>query len=151
MVEAVGAVTGDGGTISRSLLVAGLRCLDLDTEMEMASPELIVRYRRLAFDFILEPQGLKLIGRCAARQRGTLLADDWQRALWIQPALQPQPAVNLVRALAPENDIQVPASEVTERLLRHLPLPPLRAPAGPDRLAAPPRARLLPGANPGLR
>jgi hypothetical protein len=151
MVEAIGAVTGDGGTISRSLLVAGQQYLNLDAETETVSPDLIIRYRRLAFDFILEPQGLKLIGRCPNRQRGTLLADDSQRALWIQPVLQPQPAVNLVRALAPENDIQVPASEVTERLLRHLPLPPLRAPAGLDRMAMPPRAKLRPGAAPGLR
>jgi hypothetical protein len=150
MVEAIGAVTGAGGTISRSLLAAGQRCLNLDAETDTASPELIVRYRRLAFDFILDAEGLKLIGRCPSRQRGTLLADEWQRSLWIQPALQPQPAVNLVRALAPENDIQVPASEVTERLLRHLPLPPLRAPAGADRMATPPRAKLRPGATPGL-
>ena len=73
MTEAAGAVTGSGGTISRSLLAAGERCLNLDAETETASTELIVRYRRLAFDFILEPQGLKLIGRCPSRQRGTTL------------------------------------------------------------------------------
>jgi hypothetical protein len=151
MVEAVGAVTGNGGTVSRSLLTAGERCLNLDAETETASPELIVRYRRMAFDFILDAEGLKLIGRCPSRQRGTLLMDDWQRALWIQPALQPQPAVNLVRALAPENDIQVPASEVTGWLINVLPFPPLRKPAGADRTAMPPRAKLLPGAHPGLR
>ena len=46
MVEAIGAVTGNGGTVSRSLLAAGQRCLNLDAETDTSSPELIPHSRQ---------------------------------------------------------------------------------------------------------
>ena len=144
LVEAAGSVTSMGGTISRSLVQAGRGQLHFDTTAPHPPREAIIRYQRLAFDFMIDQHGLKLSGRCPGPARGTLLADD-EHALWTQPAIQPQPVAALLRTLAPGNEILVPAAESSELLMRHLPLPPLVSPSDPDGREPEPRAKLRVG------
>lgn len=130
LTEAAGSIAASGGTISRSLLEAGRQSMALGGPAVYAENDTMIRYDRLALDFIFEGYGLKLIGRCPTQQRGTLLSGSG-RALWVQPALQPQPVVNLVRMLAPANEAQVPAGDLAQQLLRHLPVAPIVSPAPP--------------------
>jgi len=126
VTAAAGEVRGGKGRVSRSLLQAGSEWLGLrgfDPGLpHSAGPttEQMAFFHRLAFDFMITPDGLVLTGRCT-EQPGAMLVDS-TRVFWTQPAVQPQPVVNLVRVLVPQSEVQVPATAETETLLRHLPL-----------------------------
>ena len=58
-----------------------------------------------------------------------------------EPKAQPQPVLNLVRALVPQTALQVPASRETDELTRVLPVPAVGVPPGQE--GALPNARSL--------
>jgi hypothetical protein len=139
ITEAAGALRGTAGEISSSLLVAGRKALHLEGHPNLESSVAIESYDRLAVDFVIEPEGLTLLGRCGPTE--ALLVQNGH-ALWKQPAQQPQPVVTLVRALVPANEVQVPAAGETDLLLRHLPLAPIQPPLSADGTPTTPHARL---------
>jgi hypothetical protein len=139
ITEAAGALRGTAGQISTSLLAAGAEALHLEAGERQRTSAKIEPYDRLAVDFVIEPQGLTLLGRCGPTE--ALLVRNGE-ALWKQPREQPQPVVGLVRALVPANEVQVPAAGETDLLLRHLPLAPIKPPVGADGTPALPRTRL---------
>lgn len=132
LVSSAGTLTVARGIVSRSLLVAaasdeGLR-LELSPRVA-ESDDSLLRFHELAFGFELTVEGLQIAGQCAGEQAGVLITDA--QGPLLSEATQPLvPAVAIVRVLAPQNEIQVPASLQTETLLRWLPLPPL-APVAP--------------------
>jgi hypothetical protein len=139
ITEAAGALRGTAGQISASLLAAGCEALHLEGNRTKPASAKIEPYDRLALDFIIEPEGLTLLGRCGPTE--ALLVRNGE-ALWKQPPEQPQPVVALVRALVPANEVQVPAAVETDLLLRHLPLAPIKPPLGARGTPAAPHARL---------
>ena len=85
------------------------------------------------------PDGLRLQGRCASPQYGTILTDR-RGAVLVEPKLRCQPVLGLIRALVPQSELQVPATRQTDWLIRHLPVPQIvRRPAAEP---AVPRARV---------
>jgi hypothetical protein len=132
-------VAAGPGTIDHSLLAAAVDRLGLVADAESLPAGELVRYEQLAFSATLDAQGLRLRGRCAAAEPGTILSDG-RRLLLGESQQQPAPAVALVRTLVPQNAVQVPASRQTDWLLRHLPLPEVMAIPGAE--AVPPHARV---------
>ena len=85
----------------------------------------------MALSATLDAQGLRLRGRCADAEPGTILSDGRHRLLG-EPSQQPQPVAALVQTLVPQSTVQVPASRQTDWLLRHLPVPEVIPPAGAE-------------------
>jgi hypothetical protein len=142
VVEAAGSIESGGGVVGRSLLEAATS----DATLQWSVPEAVLenqqpywKYRQLSLAFELSAQGLQLTGHCEGAEPGTIIAaaDGALAREGSQPWLS---AVAVVRWLAPQNEIQVPASLATEGLLRALPLPPMVG--GETAVASPPRPRL---------
>ncbi|MFM7070168.1 MAG: hypothetical protein ACKO38_00035 [Planctomycetota bacterium] len=142
VVEAAGSIESGGGVVGHSLLAAAAS----DATLQWAVPTPVLdsvqpywKYRQLSMAFELSAQGLQLTGHCEGAEPGTTIAaaDGPLAREGSQPWLS---AVSVVRWLAPQNEIQVPASLATEGLLRALPLPPMVG--GETAVASPPRPRL---------
>ena len=135
--DAAGSLRCGGGVVSTSLVAEVAKAFQLRIEPRRADNEEPLRaYRQLALGFQLDAKGIQLRGLCEGGQPGTLLADASGTWVGDSPA-EPVPAVALARALSPQNDLQVPATEEADLLLRALPLP---AASAPRTLAArPPR------------
>ncbi len=142
VVEAAGSIESGGGVVGHSLLAAAAS----DSTLQWAVPAPVLdsaqpywKYRQLSMAFELSAQGLQLTGHCDGAEPGTIIAaaDGPLAREGAQPWLS---AVAVVRWLAPQNEIQVPASLATEGLLRALPLPPMVG--GETAVASPPRPRL---------
>jgi len=123
--EARGNVRGGAGWISRSLLAACAAQWGLTAENPRTQSDL-APYERLAFDFQLDGQGLRLIPPADAD--GALMVDRYGRLL-SQPNSAPIPVTRLVQLLLPPSDHQMPACRQSERLLPWLPLPETLPPA----------------------
>jgi hypothetical protein len=80
------------------------------------------RFRKLAFAFTLDDEGLSVTGRCDEGDSGAIVLDA-KGTLLSDPPERVIPTLALVRALAPRSELQVPAAKETDLLLRLLPLP----------------------------
>ena len=115
------------GTASRSLLHTVTRVLNLVGRDDFAVPDARpLDYKDLQLGFEINTSGLTLLGHCENVEPGTIMTDT-HGSLLRQPQRQPIPVVRLIRALVPNQDVLVPATQQTESLLRVLPLPPLAA------------------------
>jgi hypothetical protein len=123
------------GTIDRSLMESTVDCLGLTPGPDPIPDGDVLRYEQLAFSATLDVQGLRLYGRCSTAGPGTILSSGRRCLLAESPQQQPAPVVSLVRALVPQSAIQVPATRQTDWLLRHLPVPEVRSPAGVEAAA----------------
>jgi len=119
--QASGAISAGPGVVSRSLIEALVERLKLTPAVETGTLRELVSYEQLAAAFEIDTSGLKLAGRC--RSPGAILVDRY-RPLLLNPASQPQPVVALLQTLVPANEVQVPATDQTDWLMRHLPVPP---------------------------
>lgn len=119
------------GVIDRSLIVAAVERLGLAPSVRRLPAEGRVPYEELAFSATLDAEGLRICGRCATSEPGTVLSDS-RGVLLSQPQQQPVPAVALVRTLVPQSVVQVPATRQTNWLLDHLPIPDVIPPAAND-------------------
>ena len=130
IVEAAGTLVSTGGVVHRSLLEAAAQTSTLRLTLSSRikeGEEPLWKYRELAIGFNLDADGLTITGNCASAAPGTILSD--RTGVLVAEAKQPTvAAVALVRTLAPQNEIQVPASQETNRLLEILPVPALLAP-----------------------
>ena len=129
-----------GGRISRSLLVAAERHMQLKNDADESGPE-IVPFRRLAIGFRIDGERLRLSGSADASAPGVLITNHTGPILEVPPK-HAVSAVALARVLVPDSQVQVPATEQTRALVRLLPVPSL-APAQSARRAHVP-TRLAP-------
>ncbi|MFO0901929.1 MAG: hypothetical protein U0939_02950 [Pirellulales bacterium] len=126
LIDAAGTLTSGGGAVSRSLLASASDENALQWQMSprvAENEQPLWRYRELAFGFQLNDQGIQIAGQCSGADPGAIFADAHGPLV----SEGPQPwlsTVAAVRFLAPQSEIQVPASVATEGLLRRLPLPP---------------------------
>ena len=118
------------------MIVAAAERLKLTPGADTARLRDLVSYEELSADFEIDASGLSLAGRCSTP--GAIMVDR-SGTLLGNPASQPQPVVALLRTLVPANEVQVPATDQTDRLMRLLPVPPIELPEGE---ATPPTARL---------
>jgi hypothetical protein len=86
--------------------------------------------------FVIDTQGLRLIGACDASAPGALLVSI-DGLLWQQPLEPVLGVAQLVRTLVPRNDVLVPATAASDWLMRHLPLPDARPPRDPGSARVP--------------
>ena len=129
LTAASGSLACQGGVVSRSLLSAAAESLLLaGSDRVLQSDEPLWRFRQLEFAFAMDGNGLAITGLCQGPQPGGIVADA-QGPLLADSPEQLVPTVALVRTLAPQNEIQVPASRETDILLRALPLPTVIAPS----------------------
>ena len=152
LVEGSATLVAGPGTVGRSLMSAAVERLGLvPAEKALAADSSPLRpkvdeknedaddripYQRLAFSAMLDADGLRIRGRCATDEPGTVLRDADGRLLG-EPK-SPCPVVALVQMLASPSLVQVPAGRQTDWLLRHLPIPAITTPPGDK----PPTARL---------
>ena len=134
LVEAAGALSSDGGTISVSLLTAAAESLKLGSNVSHGEQaDTLLGYQKLAFGFQIDGSGLQLSGLCDERQEGALLVGE-SGSLLLDSRGQLIPSIALARALVPQSELQVPATTATEQILRVLPLPsPTLPPSGTAR------------------
>lgn len=123
LVEAAGALTANGGVISRSLLIAAADSLKLGSNpIRDEQADTLLAYQQLAFGFQIDGAGLQLSGQCDGNQEGVLLVGT-SGELLLNSQAQLMPSIALTRALVPQSEFHVPATTATEQLIRALPLP----------------------------
>ncbi len=122
LIEATGNLTAGPGVIGRSLVSAGIQNLKLARDSDSVTTSAMLKYERLACDFLINSAGLHLEGRCQSDTRGALLVDFDRHAVWVEPD-GPQPIVALLRMLVPQSEVQAPVTRETDWLMRHLPIP----------------------------
>lgn len=128
LLEAAGTVLSRDGTVSRSLLEACARPdatqLRLDPRVAEADQPLW-RYKELSLGFRVDGESLSLKGLCTRTEQGVILSDN-EGPLLKESLQNTVPAVALVRALAPQAELQVPASQETRRMINMLAIPKLK-------------------------
>ncbi|HEX4131236.1 MAG TPA: hypothetical protein VHZ24_14445 [Pirellulales bacterium] len=143
LVEAAVGITAGPGVVSRSLVASVADTLHLAASAPLLA-EPMLNFEQMAFEVTIDGDGMRFLGVAPAEARGAMLVDvprpGVRRALWLQPEQQPQPVVAVLRALVPQSEMQVPANPESEWLIRHLPVPPLVAPA--EATARPPTVHL---------
>jgi hypothetical protein len=137
--EASGAIVAGPGVISRSLLEAAAKHLGLSCNVDLASLDDQVAYDQLALAVYLDQQGLQIEGRCSSNDHAVITTKRRQ-SLLSEGMSQPQPVTALIQTLVPDSILQVPATNQTDWLVSHLPMPPVVAP--PTREAALPAPHL---------
>ena len=138
-------VAGPGITgravVSRSLIDAAVGQFGMVRGAASNTPGDLVPYEQLALAFLIDSQGVRLQGRCAAGGPGAVLIDRYSRLLSESP--QPaRPVVTLLQMLVPANELQVPATRQTEWLMRHLPVAQIVPSQGAEARAPQARVRM---------
>ncbi len=119
-----GSVAAEQGVVDLHFLRA------LNREMHIAAPsELLASknekqsFSQLGFDFRLDVEnGLYLQGTCPGPLQGAMIVGE-SNPLLLQPQRPHLTAVSLIRALAPQSDVQTPATQQTRTLINALPVP----------------------------
>ena len=128
--SAGGKITAGPGAVSNSLVQSALVHLRLQGATESkAGPDQLLPYRRLAFAFAINSEGLALHGE-AAQTPGAMLVDDHGKILLHEPSVLSQPVVSLARTLVPQSEVQVPATRESAALVRTLPVPSIEGASG---------------------
>ena len=130
-------ITAESGMVSRSLLDSAVASLGLSGPKQPAPPQSLVPYNRLALEFLLDSQGLKLLGQCPPGGSGTVLAGSHGPVLAGATGSQPWPIAALLQVLAPAGVARIPVAPQTEALLRRLPFPTLAVSPTSDTIASP--------------
>jgi hypothetical protein len=147
LVELRGTMQAHDGAISHSLLSAAQEHLGLVlvTDNSSIQPGRATAYRQLSLGFALNDRAISLTGSADPTQPGILLANAAGPILQAPPQ-HAAPAVNLLRALLPDNQYQVPATRQTDALVRLLPVPDLAPAQTASRPASHVPTRLAPAA-----
>ena len=150
LVELRGTIQSHDGAVGHSLLAAAQEHLGLVLATDNASvqPGRSTAYRQLSVGFALNDRALSLTGSADTAQPGVLLANAAGPILQAPPQ-HAAPAVNLLRALLPDNQYQVPATRQTDSLVSLLPVPDLAPAQTATRPAGHVPTRLAPAAPPG--
>ncbi len=124
-----GTLTSSRGVVSRTLLLASADWMKtgLANHVSEADADLIA-YQQMSIAFEIDQNGLRVCGQCGDKASKVIMTDSAGDPMVISSTL-PLPVVSLVRVLAPDSEIQVPASRETSDLLRALPVPSIVRPA----------------------
>lgn len=125
--EVGGTVVAGPGVIGRSLLQAAVRHLQFSSGADLDLLGDQTPYDRLALGLSMDGRGLRIEGRCSSTQRGVVMTDR-RLTLLVAPAAQPQPVAAFIQTLVPGSTAQVPATDQTDWLVTHLPMPQTDAP-----------------------
>ncbi len=121
IIEMGGIVTGGPGRIGGSFLAAATGALGCAPKYDERHADDSFAYDRMAFEFRIDTRGqFAVVGPLPDRAK-QLIRDREGRALLFAPSVQPQPAVNLVRAIAGAAGPTVPATPQAATMLGHLP------------------------------
>lgn len=125
LVEAHGNLTAGPGEVSVSLVQAAVAELACSNERDVRSLDARDHgpYERLAFNFGLDAEGLRVAGICEDQPPGTVLFGGAYSSLSLRSADRAMPVVALLRLLAPASDELAPATSVTRGLIPWLPMP----------------------------
>jgi hypothetical protein len=134
LAEASGQVLSESGTIGGSFLVAAVEQLACPPGPVPPVSDRNYRYRNLSVEFAIDERGLLLTASPEA-PGGAIMLDQGNRTLLAAPTTGPLPLIQLVKALVPDNAVQVPATKETAALVPWLPLPPIVPP--PDDAQSP--------------
>lgn len=128
VVKASGQLRCGGGAVSRSLLDAAERALQLQHHARAEDAPLL-EYGQLALCFSLDDRNLTMSG--PADSPATIMADTQGPLLSVNRS-EPVSPVDVLRMLVPYNDVYVPATRETAGLFRTLPLPRIARSAARD-------------------
>lgn len=132
LAELRGALEIGTGSISGSLLAAAEEHLKLEPVSQSPVSDLAtIPFQRLALGVELDGRMLRIHGLAEQERDGTVIADQTGPLLIAGPG-HAVPAVNLLRALLPDNQFQVPATRQTDVLVGLFPVPDL----APTKIAA---------------
>jgi hypothetical protein len=123
LASAAGTLSAGPGRIGSALIAAAqqhLRFAPGENLPEQQASDL--GYAKLKAAFAINSQGLMVRGEVPGNA-GALLVGQRQAELLREPTVLVQPAVNLVRALVPQSEVQVPATRETSALVNALPVP----------------------------
>lgn len=123
--------THGGGVVSRSLLMAVQKQLDLkpqDQQLDLAIGPSSLRYSHLAFGFALDAAGLSISGDDNPANPGVIMASAALGPLLSESAETVVPVAYFMRAVLPHSDVQIPATAEAKSLFDLLPLPALLPP-----------------------
>jgi len=137
--EAAGSLAAGPGLVGRSLVTALAQTMEFSAGQAPPTLASALPYNQLALAFAVDSRGIMLHGQCRQAAAGAVFIHQ-QTTLLSEPPQRPQPVIQLVHALAPQNEYQVPATRETDRLIQVLPIPPLVRPVGSE--PAVPVARL---------
>lgn len=118
------------GLVDRSLITSAMSNLAFQCEWPAEQFPHTLVYNKLAMKLTIDSRGLVIDGVCPAGG-GALLVDK-ERIILRSPENLPQPVVNLVRTLVPQNEVLVPATRETDAFFRALPIPRILAPLGKE-------------------
>ncbi|MGA2061013.1 MAG: hypothetical protein ABSG67_11065 [Thermoguttaceae bacterium] len=125
--QAIGTILAGPGVVSRSLLQAAVKHLQLTSGADLDLLCDQVPYDRMALDLFMDGQGLRIAGQCSSANSGVVMTDH-RLCLLAAPDTRSRPAAAFIQTLVPESMVQVPATDQTDWLVAHLPLPPAVAP-----------------------
>lgn len=108
------------GQIGRSLAAAGGTYLGLGSASDPLPNDSMLLFDRLACDVMIDGGELSIRARSPERPGAILWKGDL--TYWREPPTAAQPAANLLRALVPFQELQVPAALQTAALMQWLPL-----------------------------
>jgi hypothetical protein len=140
--QATSTILAGPGVVSRSLLQATVKHLQFKSGADLDLLGDQVPYDRMALDLFMDGQGLRIAGQCASANSGIVMTDR-RLCLLAAPDARSRPVAAFIQTLVPESMVQVPATDQTDWLVAHLPLPPAVAPQT--------REATLPPANLKLR
>ena len=146
LVEAEGRLAAGPGVVGRSLIESARTHLGL-LGSDLPADRDVLPYTELAAGFFARGGELKLVGRATSGAPGGILVDG-RASYLVEPERAATTLVNLLRALSPANEHQVPATAASEALMRALPLAPIAQPATNEPPRAHPRVgEVLPSAS----
>jgi hypothetical protein len=125
--QASGTIMAGPGVVSRSLLQAAVKHLQLTSRADLGLLGDQVPYDRLAFDMVMDSGGLRIAGQCSQANSGIIMSDR-RLCLLAAPEASSRPMAAFIQTLVPESIVQVPATDQTDWLVAHLPMPPAVAP-----------------------
>jgi len=126
--EAMGSLTAGPGIIGEPLVDAAAEILHLNRGSVPAAPDGLLGYTQLAMEYQVDASGLTMRGRCDGQAPGVVLRQR-ETPLLVESGGPAGPVVSLIRALVPQSDVQVPATQEAEWLMRVLPVPQVMPPS----------------------
>ncbi len=139
--EASATVMAGPGVISRSLLLSAVKHLQFTSGADLDLLGDQVAYDRMALDLFMDARGMKIAGQCSSANSGIVMTDH-RLCLLAAPDTRSRSAAALIQTLAPESVVQVPATDQTDWLVAHLPMPQAVAPQTREASLPPANLRL---------
>jgi len=139
--QASATIMAGPGVVSRSLLQAAVKHLQFTSGADIDLLGDQVPYDRMALDLFMDCQGLRIVGQCSSANSGIVMTDH-RLCLLAAPNAQSRPVAAFIQTLVPESMLQVPATDQTDWLVAHLPMPPAVAPQTREATLPPANLRL---------